>query len=212
MGNITTQKSRDDQAAIMASTGVKVSDQVKAFDRYLGMLPATQGKDGQPVLNLCPHAARNGHITPEAAIRCAQAMAEAELASQPANVDLEARLASVAITVVSQPRFQCSKGCTFGHKTQGQAETCSQGSQARAARAVKDSIPVTSASVSLADLLSQASTAKATEAAREAAKASQDQDQPKASQGSQDQPKASQDQPKPKARLRSGSQGSTAKA
>jgi hypothetical protein len=204
--NTPTQKAN--QAHIMATTGQKVTDQVSSFDRFLAMVTGT----------LCEHSARNGHITPEAAIRCGQAMAEAELASQPATVDIEARLASVAITVVTQPRFQCSKGCPFGHKTQTQAESCSQGSQARQARQVRASIPVTQA-VSLASLKAQQATQEATQAAPEAsqslearmtnpeailaAAAKMEATQPKASQ-----PKASQ----PKARLRSGSQGATSKA
>lgn len=126
--NTTAQKIN--QANVMASTGTKVSDQVNAFDRYLAMVA------GQ----VCTHP--NGHITTDAATRCGLAMAEMELASLPANVDMEAKLTAVAVTLVTQPRFQCVKGCPFGHKTQAQATSCSSGSQASAAKAVKASIPV----------------------------------------------------------------------
>jgi hypothetical protein len=172
--NTTQQKAN--QAHMMATTGQKVSDQVNSFDRLLAMVA------GQ----VCHHP--NGHITQEAAIRCGQAMAEAELASQPATIDIEARLASVAITLVTQPRFQCSKGCPFGHKTQGQAESCSAGSQAKAAKAVRASIPVVVGG-SLASI-----------------KASEGQAPKQASEGQA--PKQASAKPK----LKSGSQGTTGKA
>jgi hypothetical protein len=184
--NTPTQKSN--QAAIMASTGIKVTDQVTSFDRFLAVVA------GQP----CQHSTRNGHITPEAATRCGLAMAEAELASLPAEIDLEAKLAAVAVTLVTQPRFKCSKGCPFGHKTQTQAEACSQGSQAKAARAVKASIPVTTSGSLAALLATQATPAKAEAEAEAIAKAAQ----AEAKAGIKGRA----------TKLRSGSQGSTSKA
>jgi len=163
--NTPAQKSN--QAAVMASTGTKINDQVKSFDRYLAMV------SGQ----LCEHGAKNGHITPEAAVRCGQAMAEAELATLPPTVDMDARLAAVAITVVTQDRFQCSKGCPFGHKTQGQAQACSQGSQAKAARQVRASIPVSMggklASLTQPTQATQESTQEPTQAKQEPTQATQ---------------------------------------
>ena len=100
MGNPTTIKSRTDQANVMATTGTKVSDNVQAFDRYLAMVA------GQ----LCEHSQRNGHITPEAAAKCGQAMAEAEIQSMPADISMESKITAAAITLVTQPRFKCSKG------------------------------------------------------------------------------------------------------
>lgn len=165
MGNITTAKSRSDQAAVMASTGQAVSEQVKSFDRYIAV------SAGQT----CCDQTKNGHITPEAAIRHGQELAETILASLPASVDMDAKLTAVSITVATKPRFQCSKGCTFGHKTQAMAEACSQGSQARQARQVKASIPVVT-SGSLASVL-----ASATQPTQEPTQATQ---KPKLSSGS----------------------------
>jgi hypothetical protein len=132
MGNATTAKSRTDQAAEMAK-GVKVTDNVTEFSRYVAIVAGRE----------CKHGAKNGHITADNAVRCGVDMAEAELATLPATVDMEAKLVAVAVTVVAKPRFKCSKGCTFGHKTQQQAEACSNGSQAATAKQVRASIPVT---------------------------------------------------------------------
>jgi hypothetical protein len=132
MGNTTTAKSWTDQAAEMAK-GIKVTDNVTEFNRYVAIVAGRE----------CKHGAKNGHITTDNTARCGVDMAEAELATLPATVDMEAKLTAVAVTVVAKPRFQCSKGCTFGHKTQAQAEACSTGSQAATAKVVRASIPVT---------------------------------------------------------------------
>ena len=52
MGNATTAKSRTDQAAEMAK-GVKVTDNVTEFSRYVAIVAGRE----------CKHGAKNGHIT-----------------------------------------------------------------------------------------------------------------------------------------------------
>ena len=181
-GTPTTQAEISNQALIMASTSRPTSSsQVKAFDRYLSMV----------LTQVCDHP--NGHITQEAAVRCGQSRAEAELATLPTSVDLEARLSAVAITITTQDRFQCSKGCKFGHKTQAQAQACSTGSPARTAQRVRASIPVS---------MAPRPTQEPTKATQEATRPTQATQAPKATQEAT--PKAG--------KLTSGSQGNTGKA
>ena len=203
MGNQTSQASRDNQASIIAAHGKKVSEGALQFPRFIAV---SMGK-------ACCSSDKNGHITPASAHAHGQELAIENMQSLPGDMPQEDKLSQVAITVTFKARFQCIKAspCTFGHKTQAQAEACSRGTQARAAKQAKDSIPVNTSLLSLDELLSQASTAQATEAAREAAKATEAATEAaKASQASQGQAKASQGQAK--ARLRSGSQGQASKA
>jgi len=190
MGNPTTIKSITDQAHIMASTGKAVSDQVKSFDRFIAV------SAGQT----CCDSSKNGHITPDAAVRHGQELAEAILASLPASVDMDAKLAAVAITVTTRPRFQCSRGCKFGHKTQAMAQACSDGSQARQARQVRASIPVTSGGA-LSDLLASLTQTQP--------QPTQEPTQP--TQATQE-PTQAKPRPQAKPRLTSGAQGNTGKA
>lgn len=174
-GQTTSQRSRDNQAQIMATLGQPIEGtQVKTFPRFFALV-ATKP--------CCDPSEKNGHITPEMAIAHGKDLAVEILASLPADMDQEAKLAKVAVQVATKPRFQCTKGCTFGHKTQAQAQTCSDGSQVRQAKAVKNSIQVAPGTPTLAEIM--ASYTKAPKATPEAPKA-------------------------PK--LRSGSQGQTSKA
>jgi hypothetical protein len=171
----TNAREISNQAHIMATTARPTSHpQVMAFDRFLAQVGMpTQASDGTQVKPTQCHP--NGHITPEAAVSCGQAMAEAELATIPTTVDMDAALVAVAITITTVDRFQCSNGCKFGHRTQGQAVTCSTGSQAKATRQVKASIPVVMAPkpTSTPEPAQPASTPEPAKAARKSLKASQ---------------------------------------
>jgi hypothetical protein len=116
------------QAHIMATTGTQVTEDVKAFNRHTSLVK------GQTCQGIHP----NGHITPEAAIKCAQNRASEALAGAS---EFMAEMILEGVEVRTFPRFQCSKGCKFGHKSQGQAEACN--GQGKASKAPKAQIKVT---------------------------------------------------------------------
>ena len=105
----------------------------------------------------CEHIARNGHMVAGTAHKCGIVMAEDELDTLPETVDIEARLAAVAITVIPVSRYLGVKadgsdcGCTFGHKTPALATACARGTRTGAAgtsrRATRLAIPVSTGPV-----------------------------------------------------------------
>jgi hypothetical protein len=153
------------QASVMADPkhGLKAIEGIEgvlAFNRFVPLIGLpTRVIDGSrdiegPALT-CTHGVRNGHITQDAAEGCALALAEQELMGLPEEVDLEAKLAAVAVTITTKPRFvgvkadgsQCEH-VKFGHKTLGQARACVGQSQAKASQATKSLIKVIVASQS----------------------------------------------------------------
>ena len=208
MGNTTTQTSRDNQAAIIKAHGQKVSEGALQFPRFIAV------SMGKPC---CP-SDKNGHITPGMAQAHGQDLAIENMQALPADMTQEDKLAKVAITVASKARFQCIKAnpCTFGHKTQQQAEACSRGTQARTAKQAKNSIPVSTSLLSLEDLLKQTSSAQATQQAREEAKQAEatqaTQQAPEATQQATQGKQATQAKQAKQGKLHSGSQGQASRA
>lgn len=196
---IATQSQKDRQADVIARTSRQVSDTVIAFDRYV------------PVVADKPCTCENGHITVDNAAFCGQDAALAELAyleSLPVEIDDDAKLAAVAITVATRPRFMGRKadgtncGCPFGHRTQKAASSCVGAGQRAAARSAKAKIPTVGAGALAAITVAAAANKMAgAEAAKPAETA---------------QPEANQDKPAEPAetprKLRSGASGNTGRA
>ena len=194
----TTQQAK--QQAVMASTA-KAIDGAITFDRYIPLvgLP-TQTPEGQAGHSLtCTHGTKNGHITLEAATGCALALAEAELMALPEDIDQDAKLAAVAVTITTKPRYigvkpdgtQCEH-TRFGHKTLAQAQACTGQAKAKASKATRSLIQVMVASQSQPE----ASQAEATPEV-----ASQPETKPESTVVNSAKPEAK--------RLRSGSKGQT---
>ena len=150
------------QAHIMATMGTPIEGtQVISFPRFFSLVM------GKPC---CDPTEKNGHITPDNAALHGQDVAVAILASLPADMPQEEKLAKVQVQVTTKPRFKCTKGCPFGHKLQAQAQRCSDGSQSSQAKSLKAAIQVDLSSLtSLSQALEAAS--QTPEAKAEAAKA-----------------------------------------
>jgi hypothetical protein len=213
----TTQQAK--QAAVMATTAQAIDGAI-TFDRYVPLvgLP-TQDSTGQAGHSLtCHHGSRNGHITLEAATGCALALATEELATLPQDVDMEARLAAVAITITTKPRFigvkadgsQCEH-TKFGHKTLAQAKACTQGTQVKASKATKALISVTVATPAPAPVAATQATPEAATPAPVAAPETT----PTPTPAPAPKPRAATTKASAKAgpaKLRSGTQGQASKA
>jgi len=196
MGTPTNSREIANQAAIVAQTGVKREEaNVLTFDRFIAMVA------DRP----CEHAKRNGHITPEAAARCGNILALDELTeldNLDVEVDMDAKLAAVAITVVTRTRFKGLRadgtecGCPFGHRDQAAAQACVSATRRASTKALKASIPVQVAgSLAAATAAAAANKAEADKAAT-------------AAETSPETPK----QAKPARKLRSGADGNTGRA
>src|SRR5579862_8404982 len=53
---------------------------------------------------LCEHSNKNGHMIPGAAAKCGLTMAQDELATIPEAIDMDARLAAVAVSILPKER------------------------------------------------------------------------------------------------------------
>lgn len=203
---IATQSQKDRQADVIARTSRDVSDTVIAFDRYV------------PVVADKPCTCENGHITVDNAAFCGQDAALAELAylaDLPVEIDDEAKLAAVAITVATRPRFMGRKadgtncGCPFGHRTQKAASSCVGAGQRASAKAARAKITVATAGALAAVTLAAAAN-KMAGAEAAAAKAEADKATEPAETAQPEAPKA--EAPKRTRKLTSGATGNTGRA